>query len=132
MTWSVRRRRRCDGRKRSACWTSTRTSSESATHCRTRLYNAHTPPAGSGSVGRMGHGSVNHGSVGQMGLWVKWSVGHGPVGQMFHWINRSWVKWVIGHGSVGQMGQWVMGHGSNGSTNVDGSHGPCTCDPLPH
>jgi len=105
MTWSVRRRRRCDGRKRSACWTSTRTSSESATHCRTRLYNAHTPPAGSGSVGRMGHGSVNHGSVGQMGLWVKWVSGSRASGS-----NVSLDKSVMG-----QMGHGLWVSGSNGS-----------------
>jgi len=30
------------------------------------------------------------------------------------------------------MGQWVMGHGSNGSTNLDESRGSwvSTCDPL--
>ena len=29
-----------------------------------------------------------------------------------------------------EMGQWVVGHGSNGSTFLDGSRG--SCDPLTH
>ena len=46
--------------------------------------------------------------------------------------NREVAGSNFGRGSELTVGQWVMGHGSNGSTDLGGSCGSRVSDPLTH